>query len=308
MAGGLALCTFAGFPGRTAAQLPAPSASASPAASESPAAPATDTPPRPATRDAVALENGSVYRGVIFELVTGDHVSIMLPSGELKTFPMSEVRFAGPDSQMPVAAAGPAPSRQARGRPSVPATPPGEYAVHLTSAQPDVTFWVERAGDDGPGATGFSKLCTAPCDAALPAGSYRFALAREGESPRTAKQVVNIRGDASLRADIVSRRDARTAGWVIGGVGVGGGLAALLAGSNTNHLDEKNTLTAVGATSMVLGALIGIVFVLSEDSAVVRATSLDEPGEAAASAAGRAGERVPCAIGDAFALGWGMRF
>jgi hypothetical protein len=42
------------------------------------------------------MKNGDIYRGTIIELVRGDHVVLLLPSGESRRFDTSDVASAGP--------------------------------------------------------------------------------------------------------------------------------------------------------------------------------------------------------------------
>jgi hypothetical protein len=49
-----------------------------------------------ALADVVKLKDGSLFRGTITALVAGDHVDLLLLSGETRQFTMSEVAYAGP--------------------------------------------------------------------------------------------------------------------------------------------------------------------------------------------------------------------
>ena len=88
-----------------------------------PAQPAPATPSTPL--DVVVLQDGSMFRGTISELVANDHVVIILVSGESKRFASSAVRYAGPASGAP-----------AIGSPSSPApsASPSPSAVPLSEA------------------------------------------------------------------------------------------------------------------------------------------------------------------------------
>src|SRR5262245_37595241 len=57
--------------------------------------------------DVVLLKNGGMLRGTISELVPGEFVAITIGSGEVRKLPMSDVRYAGPASQMPAAQTAP---------------------------------------------------------------------------------------------------------------------------------------------------------------------------------------------------------
>jgi hypothetical protein len=59
-------------------------------------APATNAAPPTVPPDVVETKKGDVYRGTIIERVRGDHVVLLLPSGESRRFDTSDIVSAGP--------------------------------------------------------------------------------------------------------------------------------------------------------------------------------------------------------------------
>jgi hypothetical protein len=256
-----------------AAQSTAPQPSTSSAVPPAPTEPTSNEPSHGShTDDAVVLKTGAVYRGIIFELVPGNHVAILLPTGDSKQFAMSDVRYAGAASEMPKEGAIQTLPPEPKPPPAAPSL--GEHVVRLVAGQPDVTFWVERRTQHKSRPGGFSRLCTAPCEVSLPSGRYRFALAQSGDAPRTAGGLVTITGDTTVRGDIVSRAERRTGGWVIAGIGGAGGLVMLLAAPNASKRENRDLLTGFGIGSIVMGTVFGLPLGLSSD--VVVAKSIPE--------------------------------
>lgn len=64
-------------------------------------APAPASAPSAAAPDIVMLRSGGLVRGTISELEPGVKVVILTMTGEEKTFPMSDVRYAGAASEAP---------------------------------------------------------------------------------------------------------------------------------------------------------------------------------------------------------------
>ncbi|HEX8791437.1 MAG TPA: hypothetical protein VF765_10845, partial [Polyangiaceae bacterium] len=80
-----------------------------------------------------------------------------------------------------------------------------------------------RAGEGSE--AGYVPICSSPCVALMPVGSYRLALAQENGTPKEVEGVVRIAGDSTIRATYESRASTRAAGWSIVGVSVVAGLA-----------------------------------------------------------------------------------
>lgn len=172
--------------------------------------------PAPGVSDEVRLKDGSVFRGTITERVPGDHVDLLIPSGQTRRFTMSDVTYAGP-AERPGAAAGPEPAVTVRAE---------KVDVHVQSDQSDVQLLVRVGQSEGVGwgyhgavafeGRQYAIVCTAPCEAQLPTGTQRLALSRHGGGAVEADDPVTLGGSSTLYAHYDSRAAIRAVGWVIG--------------------------------------------------------------------------------------------
>lgn len=203
------------------------SSAAPPAAA--PAAPSS-APSSPAPTDLVALRDGSLIRGIVIELIVGDHVSIDTIAGERKTFPMNLVSYAGPADGWSNAAK-PTLARQGAEVSVRFETNTPENLVHAREATTLSSF-----GGLGVSATGgglnlipvfgagssatFRPLCAPPCEAVLPAGPHTFALTHANSPLLVDNATLTITKPSVVHAAFVSRRDVRMAGlWTaVGGL------------------------------------------------------------------------------------------
>lgn len=227
-----------------------------------PAPSGTGQAPQPPSANAVAipadvvmLKNGGMLRGTIVELVPGSFVSVLLPTGETRKVAMAEVEYAGLASEMPrkkktdvplappappppPVAPAPSPVRPAeQARPAVPVKPP-DVRIHLDAKQSNLTYYVEERS---PG--DLVRLCTAPCDVLLPAGTYVFAIA--GPDGRVTKvgDPIRIEGEGGLVATHESEKPWRTAGWFTLGVGQAVGLGMIAGAATTGFQKCEDTPT-----------------------------------------------------------------
>jgi hypothetical protein len=109
------------------------------------------------TVDTVHLRSGGMFRGRVTEIVPGDHVTVLLPTGESRRVVWRDVdRVIVASTAVP-----PVPSA------SAPATAPmsGPRArVHIKAPSPSYLY--RRAA----GTTEFVTACQTPCDAEMPIG------------------------------------------------------------------------------------------------------------------------------------------
>lgn len=126
------------------------------------APPAAVTESTTATVDTVHLRSGGMFRGRVSEIVPGDHVTVILPSGETRRIPWSDVeRVIVASTAVP-----PAPSSPSAAGP--PAMVGPRARVHI-KASGRVTLYRRAAGT-----TDLVAACEAPCDEELPLGdTYR---------------------------------------------------------------------------------------------------------------------------------------
>jgi len=126
--------------------------------------------------DAVYLKDNNVIRGTLSEVVVGDHVTVLLTSGQtarvLWAF-VARIDHNGQPLDTSVRAAPPAPT--APTAPTPPSAPAGNVTVHIEGD--DVTLEQMSNG-------GWAGVCSTPCDRALPLGpSYRIT----GDGVRTSR-------------------------------------------------------------------------------------------------------------------------
>jgi hypothetical protein len=162
-------------------------------------------PPRSPTGESAPVENvttknGSIYHGEIIEKVVGDHVTIRLATGEVKTLDWEDLAM-GPAARRPVVA-------EAR-----------EVTLTFTADQP-------RAALEGYSSTShaFETICEAPCsETAVSGGRFRIAGAGFVATPsfvlkdRT-NDVVASMGRAPLRTASIVLIITSTATFTVGTV------------------------------------------------------------------------------------------
>lgn len=254
-----------------------------------------DTPP-----DVVMLKNGGMLRGTIQEMDPQGNVVIQLADGEKRTFPMTDVKYAGiasgaPGAEPPPAPA-PAPAPPAYAPPPVasppgppqraPQPPQGNYGgsqplvtVHGTEARlqlrgEGLTFHRKAGTGSGSGyANGqsvtiitnvYESMCSAPCDVSMPRGKYTLALSKDGQPIEA--DPVDIQGDGTLEGTYTSRTGVRIAGIFVVVGGVAGGLALAFSGET----GELGTEFYLGNTIMLAGVIAGTLMIMTPDKAEIR--------------------------------------
>jgi hypothetical protein len=238
------------------------------------AAAANPTPASPAQPpDLVRLKDGSLFRGTIAELRANDKVVIVLVTGEVRTFAMSEVEFAGPsteapddseettepEAEEPVDAAETPEDAERPSRPRKLARVKGEeVTLKLRGAERGLTYYLKIGKS-------YERICTTPCEAWLPRGSYFLGVSRGSGSPVAVEQTLRLNGDVTLTAvyhDYGGTRGMGVAAYVLGGVGS----AALL---GIGAAEQSSELMTASAVVGLLGILVGTAGVLASDQASV---------------------------------------
>jgi hypothetical protein len=228
--------------------------------------------PAAGVSDEVRTKDGAVFRGTITENVPRDHVDLLMPNGQTRRFNMSDVTYSGPASRPQGGGGGGSPGG-AEGMP-----------VHVTSDQPDVQLLV-RVGQSE--ATGWSYrgaialegrqyaiVCTAPCDAQLPAGLQRLAISEHGGTAVESDDPVDLRGPSTLYTHYDSRAGIRAVGWVIGfGSGIGG-IVIMVLSFNFNCQQGQQCLDTgqfiAGLAVAVVGGIIGGIMAGVGDHATIQ--------------------------------------
>ncbi len=181
--------------------------------------------------DVVALHDGSLFRGVVVELLVGDHVTLDTVTGERKTFPMARVAYAGPSEGWSGASRpGIAPKREEVSVRFETNTP--ETLVHVRDASTLSSFGGVGVTTSPGGSFGlvpffgagssdtFRPLCAPPCEASLALGPQKFALTHADSPLFASNAAIVITKPSVVHAAFVSRHDVRMAGlWTaVGGV------------------------------------------------------------------------------------------
>ena len=142
----------------------------------------------------------------------------------------------------------------------------------MVADQPDVQLLV-RVGQSE--ATGWSYhgaialegrqyaiVCTAPCDAQLPAGLQRLALSQHGGTAVEADDPVELRGPSTLYVHYDSHAAIRTVGWVLGfASGIGGIVIMVLSFdfSCTQAEQQAGQCNFVNTGQFIAGLAVAIV-------------------------------------------------
>lgn len=239
-----------------------------------PVAAAQSVPP-----DVVELAGGGMMRGTIVESIPGDHVTIQLVTGEVRTIPAAEITYAGPTARAPDAAPAP-PVVPEPPMLSVLPEPPRPRGVHLhvvadegagTLTLQEVVGTATAVVSTGRGFATlaldqFSPMCSAPCDLEVAPRAYRLGISQgEGNAQRADHNLFVLDHDTTLHLEYESREGARIAGWIvfIGGLLVSGGV---MLGSLA---DDRNLLAYLIAGSVILGLseIVGLALAFLNDHA-----------------------------------------
>lgn len=255
-----------------------------------------------AAQDVVMLRNGGLLRGTISEYAPGSHVVLVTVAGETRRINASEVKYAGPAANAPGAGRG---GGGARGPGGVTVNAP-EAAVQLRSDQGEVTFHVRTGESTGSAVTtgfgmgygyrgaammpstaftsvhgrSYGRICTAPCEATLPAGSYPMALSRGNNSPVEAEELVRVDGPSTLQGTYTSYAALRTAGVVTSVASVLGGgyliftsfdqVSKCDAAGCQDEVDVDSTRLIAGAVVLLGGSIAGGVMASKADEVGIR--------------------------------------
>lgn len=305
--------------GPAAAQLPL-GASSAPGAAQADAS----------MNDVVVLGDGRALRGRIVDVVQGDHVSLLLASGQTALVRWAVLAHA--ERNGAVVASGPAAASGAR----VEAAPaeaailnakPETVRVHIESARPveleqevdgpDPEKAIEneerRAGEDAPERDDaidrarararrrrpkhWVRSCTSPCDQEVPLAS-RYRIGGEGVRDTKAFRLAGKPGDTVT----ITFDGASTAGFVggvvVASVGVGAlavGVVAMLTAFVDGALDDTkdaSQATTIGLVSLCSGVVAGAVGV-----GMIRFYARSDETQSVGGGGGARGARYTGAIG-----------
>jgi hypothetical protein len=133
-------------------------------------------------RQVVWLRVGAVARGELVELVPGDHVTLLLATGEVRKYAWADVAQTTAESQPE--SAPPAPTTADDDASQVAASKPEGPLVRLVVRADSKQATVERRvenlhSDSGEEVVVWKLVCSVPCDLMVPAG-YDYRLAGAG--------------------------------------------------------------------------------------------------------------------------------
>jgi len=245
----------------------------------------------------VVTNDGSSYQGQLVENVVGQHVTIRLASGELRTFQAGEVRAQGnvgsgatvQQQQQVDALTAIAQMRAQALAQSLAVTPGTPGAPPVAYTGPDaVQIHITKANDSegtlyGETVSGWQPVCTMPCTTTVdPKVDYKLHNSDAFRFPAGAP--------LDLIADTGGHRAFRAIGWTMIGLSIAGvALGSLVAGGifTSNSMAEtpdeqkaqqqtRNSnlvagLTIVGVSAAVL--TVGIIFCAIHPSASLTTSS-----------------------------------
>ena len=186
----------------------------------------------------ITLKDGSSYRGELVERIVGDHVTLKLATGEIRTVPWSDMRT---DS------AAPAPSR----KPAI-AEERLDVDVVVGGRAAQLERLVVVGAGRGAGIKGYEPVCTTPCTTPTDRVST-YRLAGDGVTPSKDFQVSPGDWELRLRVDPGSSTK-RTLGWwtiVMGSIAAATSLTLIAIGSNSPdpELYKSTAFSSTGATT-----------------------------------------------------------
>lgn len=230
--------------------------------------------------DVVELRNGGMVRGTLVENIPGDHVTIQIATGELRTFPSSDVLRVGPAPAAPVIT----PVIVEPGYPSGMAVPQPplpmvnlrivgtdeELSLHRLTGTASVSVWTGR-GVGTAAIDQFAIVCGAPCEQQLPAGTYTLGVSQgNGMARRADHSIFHLDHDATLELEYESREGVRIGGWVIFGVATLGYALGATLPLLTSSTDQFLEILLISTGIYLALCIPVIVMVALNDHADVR--------------------------------------
>ncbi len=214
--------------------------------------------------DVVLLESGGILRGTISEYDPASHVTIVLPTGDVRRIEVAETRYVGPAADAPRATS-PAPTSDATPTPATPAPAAeaeapaeGRARVELEASPASATFFRYVDGQA-------EMLCQGHCELEVPSGATLLGLARPGEAPRPSAAALDLRDGDVVTGRIMGSRGARMGIGITSGAMMLAGLITLIVKADDRHdcraalddlglSDEDCARGGVIAGGLVLGA------------------------------------------------------
>ena len=217
--------------------------------------------------DVVELTNGGMVRGTIIEHIPGDHVTLQLATGELRTFPADQVRTVRSDAAVSPQTPLPRPEPRDTVRVQFRARDGAPLTAHRLAATGSAVVGVGRhvgvVSIDQ-----FETLCTAPCEVELPRGTYDFGVSEgSGQARRADHAHLALLTDSTLDLEYESREGVRTGGWVVFVASLLGGMGLMLGGLGS---DGFISFAITGSVIAGVGMLIAVPMFSLNDHADVQ--------------------------------------
>ena len=176
----------------------------------------------------------------------------------------------------PAAKEAPAPPARGAPRPPEPASSHSQGVSFV--AAPGIAFYESAPAPNSP-----KRLCLAPCTLELQ-GDHTFALGLNGGDPVVAPETLDVEGRSIVEGEYQSNSGTRHTGWVVLGIGVPAGLAAVTTGlliTSNNSPDAPKVgfgTAAGGGIVAAVSLVVGLILALSSDEAHVHSRPASAAG------------------------------
>ncbi len=158
------------------------------------------------------------------------------------------------------------------------AAAPTSLKLHVKANQPGVAFYYAKQ----PNASSrfvpeeWTRLCLEECDAYVPRGPYRLALAQGAKEPVMAPDVFDSTTATRLEGGYTDNSSRRLAGWLVLGLGGVASVSNIAFGAgiagNVSGGEGLATATIIGGTvGLLLSLAVGIPLAASSDDSLVEA-------------------------------------
>jgi hypothetical protein len=216
------------------------------------------TPAHADPLETVFLKNGGLVRGLLVEILPGDHVTVQLPSGEFAKVAWPDVDHVERASAPPKEAPAPALTAPAVG---------ARALVHIESPR-HVTLDRKNPGENEP----WVIACESPCDVELPLDN-EYRIVGSGVRPSSDFRLEASPGQRVVLEVNPSSKAVRAAGIVVGSLGITAivtglylwawtlpAMSACSASTDvTSGCDMVRSIGRAGLITAGAGALVGIL-------------------------------------------------
>jgi len=127
----------------------------------------------------------------------------------------------------------------------------------------------------------YDRICTSPCEASLPVGTYKMAVRLPDNELVIAEELVDIKESSLVNGYYESNTDIRTVGWIVAGSSLAAGILLVVLGyldrekpEDCRSCDRRSNpvLTTTGVLGGFVGILVGTVMIGTTDEVTVQVT------------------------------------